>query len=357
LLNLDRGVHAFPTLSLQAVLAGEGNPEVIHDRIVLLGVVSEGVKDYFYTSQCGNLARCPRVPGIELHGYVVAQLLRDAREGDAPIATLSEGQEVGWIALWVLGGALVGFWVRGAWRFSIVVLLGLFVLSSIVVVSIANSWWMLWVTPAIGWVVNAMVVTAFISNREQQDRRAVMALFSRHVSPQVAAAVWEQREEFLEQGRWRPHTQVVSTVFTDLEGFTTVAENMPPNQLWEWLNSYLDTMVKIITDHGGLIDDYYGDMIKAGFGVLTKEQTQEDIGRHATNAVKCSLAMEQEMIRLNRLWEQKGLSPVRMRVGINTGQVMVGSYRKCRALEIYDDRRCREYCGSFRESPKRCLEE
>jgi adenylate cyclase len=325
LLNLNRGLHTFPTLSLQTVLTGEIDPEDIHDRIVLLGVVSEGVKDFFYTSQCGHLTRCPHLPGIELHGHVVAQLLRGARGGGAPIATFSDGQEAGWIALWVLGGALVGFWVRGAWRFSVVVLLGLLVLSSIVVVSMANSWWIPWVPPAVGWVVNAMVVTAFISKREQKDRRAVMALFSRHVSPQVAAAVWEQREQFLEQGRWRPHTQVVSTVFTDLEGFTTVAENMPPNQLWEWLNNYLDTMVKIIIDHGGLIDDYYGDMIKAGFGVLTREPSEENIRRNARDAVTCSLAMEQEMIRLNRLWQQQGLGLIRMRIGINTGPVMVGS--------------------------------
>lgn len=325
LLNLDRGGHTFPTLSFQAVLKGEVNPEVIRDRIVLLGVASEGVKDYFYTSQCGNLTSCPHLPGIELHGHMVAQLLRDAHGGRAPIATFSDVQEAGWIALWVLGGAMVGFWVRGAWRFSVVVLFGLLVLSSIVVVSIANSWWIPWIPPAMGWVVNAMVVTAFISNREQQDRRAIMALFSRHVSPEVAAAVWEQREQFLEQGRWRPHTQVVSTVFTDLEGFTTLAEKMPPNQLWEWLNDYLDTMVKIITDHGGLIDDYYGDMIKAGFGVLTREQSEEDIRRNARDAVQCSLAMEQEMIRLNSLWQPQGLGLIRMRVGINTGPVMVGS--------------------------------
>ena len=53
---------------------------------------------------------------------------------------------------------------------------------------------------------------------------------------------------------------------------------------------YMDTMVKIITDHGGLIDDYYGDMIKAGFGVLTREQTDEQISHNAREAVKCSLA-------------------------------------------------------------------
>ena len=334
LLNLDRRPNRFPTLSLQAVLAGEVNPEVIHDRIVLLGVVSEGVKDYFYTSQCGSLIHCPRVSGIELHGHLVAQLLRDARAGGAPIVTITDAQESIWILMWVLGGALVGIWVRGAWRFTIVVLLGVLALSSIVVASIANSWWIPWIPSALGWVVNAMVVIAYISKQEHQDRQALMGLFSRHVSPQVAAAAWEQREQFLENGRWRPQTLVVTTLFTDLEGFTAMAETMPPDQLWEWLNTYMDTMVKIITDHGGLIDDYYGDMIKAGFGVLTSEPTEDQIRHNAREAVQCSLAMEQEMLRLNRHWQQQGLGSIRMRVGINTGSVMVGSLGSAERLKF-----------------------
>ena len=334
LLNLDRGDQIFPTLSLQAVLVGEVNPEFIHDRIVLVGVVSEGVKDYFYTSQCGRLMQCPRVSGSELHGHIVSQLLGVAGAGRAPITTLSGGQEAGWIALWVLGGAVVGVWVRGAWRFSVVVLFGMLALSGVVVGAITNGWWIPWVPPAMGWVVNAMVVTALISKQEQKDRQALMGLFSRHVSPQVAEAVWKQREQFLEKGRWRPQTLIVTTLFTDLEGFTTVAEAMPPDQLWEWLNTYMDTMVKIITDHGGLIDDYYGDMIKAGFGVLTREQTDEQICHNAREAVKCSVAMEQEMVRVNRFWQQQGLSSVRMRVGINTGPVMVGSLGSAERLKF-----------------------
>jgi adenylate cyclase len=107
-----------------------------------------------------------------------------------------------------------------------------------------------------------------------------------------------------------------------------------PNQLWEWLNTYLDTMVKISTDHGGLIDDYYGDMIKAGFGVLTREQTEEQIRHNAREAVKCSLAMEQEMIRLNSRWQQQGLGLLRMRIGINTGPVMVGSLGSAERLKF-----------------------
>ncbi len=280
LLNLNRRDQIFPALSLQALIKGNVQAELIRDRIVLLGVVSEGVKDFFYTSQCGNLMQCQRISGIELHGHIVAQLLREVQDSAMPIKTFSEAQEAGWIALWILGGGVIVFWARGAWRFSVVVVGGLLVLSGLVVGAIGQSWWVPWAPPAMGWLINAMVVTAFISRQEQKDRQMLMELFSRHVSPQVAEAVWEQREQFLENGRWRPQTLVVTTLFADLEGFTGMAEKIPPDQLWEWLNAYMNTMVKIILDHGGLIDDYYGDMIKAGFGVLIREQTEEQISEN-----------------------------------------------------------------------------
>jgi adenylate cyclase len=152
-----------------------------------------------------------------------------------------------------------------------------------------------------------------------------MALFSQHGSSQVADEVWEQREKFLENGRLRPQALVVTTLCADFEGFPTMAEHMAPKQLWEWLNTYMDTMAKVIHDHGGLVDDYYGDMIKAGFGVFTKEQTEEDIRRHASDGVRCSMAMEQAMMSLNHMWQQQGQPLIRMRIGINTGPVMVGS--------------------------------
>ncbi|HNP28342.1 MAG TPA: CHASE2 domain-containing protein [Nitrospirales bacterium] len=80
LLDLERGKNVFPAISFGSVLAGSFNTELVQDHIVRIGVVAQGVKDYFYTSQCGTLMVCPPIPGIELHGYMVHQLLRLAKE-------------------------------------------------------------------------------------------------------------------------------------------------------------------------------------------------------------------------------------------------------------------------------------
>lgn len=133
LLDLDRRENAFPTISLGAVLAGDFQPEWFKDQIVLIGVVAEGVKDFFYTSQCGAVMVCPPLSGIELHGFMISQLLRAAQRGQATIATYSDFLETLWIGLWVFGGGLVGVWVRGAWRFSLVVFLGTLGLGGVAV--------------------------------------------------------------------------------------------------------------------------------------------------------------------------------------------------------------------------------
>ena len=335
LLDLERGENVFPTISLRALLAEDFKPEWVQDNIVLIGVVAQGVKDYFYTSQCGTLTVCPQIPGIELHGYIVRQLLRLAQEkGHVAIATFPDSLEAGWIGLWVLGGGLIGAWVRGAWRFSLAVLMGIVLLSGIVVSGMMVGKWIPFVPPVLGWMVNGMVVTALMSNREKQDRTVLMSLFSRHVSPEVAQAVWAERDQFLENGRLRPQKLVVTTLFSDLEGFTPIAEKMEPHRLLDWLNTYMERMVNIIISHEGVVDDYYGDMIKAGFGVLKTGQTEEDIGQDAKKAVSCAIAMEEEMTRLNREWQEHGLPAVRMRIGIQTGPVVVGSLGSAQRLKF-----------------------
>ena len=335
LLDLERGENVFPTISLGALLAEDFKPEWVQNNIVLIGVVAQGVKDYFYTSQCGTLTVCPQIPGIELHGYIVRQLLRSAQEkGHVVIATFPDSLEAGWIGLWVLGGGLVGMWVRGAWRFSLAVLMGIVMLGGIVVSGMMVGKWIPFVPPVLGWMVNGMVVTALMSNREKQDRTVLMSLFSRHVSPEVAQAVWAERDQFLENGRLRPQKLVVTTLFSDLEGFTPIAEKMEPHRLLDWLNTYMERMVNIIISHEGVVDDYYGDMIKAGFGVLKTGQTEEDIGQDAKKAVSCAIAMEEEMTRLNREWQEHGLPAVRMRIGIQTGPVVVGSLGSAQRLKF-----------------------
>jgi adenylate cyclase len=160
-----------------------------------------------------------------------------------------------------------------------------------------------------------------------------MQLFSRHVSPEVAEAVWRQREQFMDGGRPRSQKFTATVLFTDLKAFTSISEKMDPQALLEWLNTYMEAMARLVMDHGGVIDNYVGDSIKADFGVPLPRTTEAAIAQDAVAAVNCALAMERELERLNADWQRQKLPTVEMRIGIFTGPVVGGSLGSAQRLK------------------------
>jgi class 3 adenylate cyclase len=173
--------------------------------------------------------------------------------------------------------------------------------------------------------VSSMTSAAIEQAREKGEKQMVMQLFSKHVSPEVAEAVWNEREQFLEGGRPRSQKLMVTVLFTDLKGFSTLSEKTDPQELMDWLNIYMDTIAKCVMDHGGVVDDYFGDGMKANFGVPLQRTTVAEIRQDAMNAVNASLAMERDMGQLNARMHSEGLPSLKMRVGIHTGWVVAGS--------------------------------
>jgi adenylate cyclase len=152
-----------------------------------------------------------------------------------------------------------------------------------------------------------------------------MQIFSKQVSREVAESLWQQREQFLKNGRPRSQKLIMTAFFSDLRGFTTVSEKMDPQDLMDWLNIYMERMTGIIMAHGGIIDDFAGDGIKANFGLPLPEQNESVIRGDALSAVRSALDMEQEMHHLNAHWQEKGLPEVGMRIGIYTGPAVAGA--------------------------------
>jgi adenylate cyclase len=180
---------------------------------------------------------------------------------------------------------------------------------------------------------SAGMVTAYISNHEKRQRAFLMHIFSRHVSKEVAESIWKQRDKFLDGGRPRPQKMVVTTLFCDLKGFTPIGESMDPLALIDWLNMYMETVADLISDYGGVVDDYAGDGIKASFGVPAARTSDEEIRRDAINAVDCALAMGREMCEINRRWHEQGLPALGLRVGILTGPVVAGALGSAQRLK------------------------
>jgi adenylate cyclase len=92
----------------------------------------------------------------------------------------------------------------------------------------------------------------------------------------------------------------------------------------EWINDYLEAMARAVGSHGGVVDDFAGDGIKADFGVPVPRRTDAEVCADAVAAVESALAMEVEVERLNRRCAERGLPPARVRVGLHTGPAVVG---------------------------------
>ncbi len=339
LLDFKAAGFPFRSYSLASLLAGKVPAEAISNKLILMGVNAQSVKDQFFTPLSRGDTHGLLLSGIELHAHIAGQLLRMALDGVSPIKTPSEWQKSVWLFLWGLMGTLVGYRNRSAWRFTAATGGGLLFLFTIAFAAFRCHWWLPLAPPALSFFFTSVGVTAAMNGLEMKERAMLMLIFAKHVSPEVAEMIWRQRDQFLDNGRPRSRNMTVTAFFSDLRGFTSISEQMAPQELMEWLNTYMESMAGLVMDHGGIVDSYAGDGIKADFGVPLPREHDDEIRRDAVNAVSCALAMEQEMYRLNAIWSRKGLPPMGFRVGIVTGPVvggLLGSSRRLKYTTIGD---------------------
>ncbi len=322
-----RGPEKFPTYSLTDVLAGKVPPEVLRGNVVLIGLMASSLKDYLITP----LAK--RFPGVLMHAHVINQLLRDAVEGQHPIRFWNEWQEALWLFFWCAAGTVIGLRTKSPFAFVMVVAGGVSALFVSYRLAFAADFWLPVVAPALAFAGSAALGTSHQAYLEKKQRDVLMQLFSRHVSANIASDIWRQREQFMDGHR--PKAQVITgtVLFTDLEGFSAKAEALPPDALLAWLNEYMEVMSALIEQHGGMINKYMGDAIMAVFGAPIPRLKETEIQEDATNAVRCAIAMGEQLDRLNVSWAKRGLPTTSMRVGIATGDLVSGSIGGAKRLE------------------------
>lgn len=136
---------------------------------------------------------------------------------------------------------------------------------------------------------------------------------SRYFSPQVAERLDTQGEDFA-AGELRE----VTILFADIRDFTALAERLGSRAVVATLNEFLAAMVDVLFAFGGTLDKFMGDGIMAYFGAPVAQPN------HAEQAVRCALAMQRELSRLNELRARRGESALRIGVGVHTGEVVLG---------------------------------
>lgn len=148
-----------------------------------------------------------------------------------------------------------------------------------------------------------------------RDIRRLQNNFWHYIDPQVVQKIADQGEEIHLGGERR----VLSVLFSDIAGFTTISESMNPQELFYLMTSYLSNMTDILIGRGGTLDKYIGDAV---MGFFWAPLSYED---HAIRAADTAIHMRTLLPKFNEDLVQHGIKPIDFRVGISTGEVMVGN--------------------------------
>jgi adenylate cyclase len=310
IINFRGGPRTFLRVPYSRVLSGELPPDTFAGKIVLVGATSPVLHDVYPTPFAGQ----GTMPGVEIHANVLETLLRGIPVRVTPRAVIA--------LLTVAAGALAA-WTVAAVRWpaaAAAVVLGTGAIMA-VLAHAAFLWgrWWIPVVPALAGLVLAYSASTLESViREQRQRRRL----SRFFSPAVVSEIVRDDEESLGTRRRR-----VTVLFSDIRGFTAMAERMEPERTVRFLRAYLTVMTEVVFRNGGTVDKYIGDAIMALYNVPFDQPD------HAARAVRTALEFQARLREVIASFDDRDLTELSCGVGINTGDAVVGTIGSEQRLE------------------------
>ncbi|HSN86012.1 MAG TPA: adenylate/guanylate cyclase domain-containing protein, partial [Thermoanaerobaculia bacterium] len=159
---------------------------------------------------------------------------------------------------------------------------------------------------------------------ERARREAVvLSNFQRYFAPDLARQIADERNEIQVGGSKRR----VAVLFADIRGFTSLSEEMSPDEIASLLTDYFTEMVEIVFRHGGTLDKFIGDALMALWGAPLSHKDDAD------RSVEAALDMQKALARLNAAWSRQGRRTLSVGIGINVGEVFAGNIGSDRRLE------------------------
>ena len=299
-----------PYASYGDIISGNFDPSLVKNKIVLIGMTATGELDTFAVPTSAS-----KIPGVYIHAgamdtILTQRFLRDPGTFVPPLIML--------LLVGITAFALPRFGTRH-WT-DIAKGLGL-TIGLFVAVLVAG-----FLAFDRGYTMNLLyplllLPTAYVGNivyivvTEQRDKRFVKELFGRYISPQIANEIVSRADagDLHLGGEQRE----VSVLFADIRNFTTISEQLSPEDIVKMLNTYLSVIADAVVKHNGIVNKFAGDSIMA---VWNAPQSQSE---HALLAVKAAWEAQQKVAELKQSDSQ--LFPVQFGIGINTGEALAGN--------------------------------
>ncbi len=280
------------------------------NKIVLVGSGIPDLGDIFLTPF--SLEENGFLPmfGVELHAIVLDMLLRDRYLSEFPTSLFFV-----LLACYFFGAAICFFFLPIRWSLPcfVVVFFGWLTLTS------ATFSYTALIIPAILPITCLGILFAcclLVSNiAETKHSRFLKQTFKQYISPELVDQLVTNPKQINLGGE----TKNLTILFSDLEGFTSFSEKLKPRELVSLLNEYLGEMTDVLFKEKGTLDKYQGDAIMAIFGAPLEQPD------HPIRACQTALHMQTALTKLNQQWEDLGRIQLKVRIGINTGIVVVGN--------------------------------
>ena len=305
-----------PTYAFVDVVQGRIPADALTNKLILVGIVATGF-DPISSPLDRNTA------GVYLYAALMDNLLNQRLLQRLPVlAEMLLLFGIGPLTGWVL-------WNRGV-RARIAIALGLPIIwiGAAAVLFGFFFWWV----PIAAPIGTLILAGTALQLREQYEKQQLMRLFEKHVDPETAQLIWQRKAEIFEQGELEPQELTATVLFMDIRSFTSISEKMPPRDLLNWLNNYLEAMTDCIMDHGGVVDKYIGDAIMAVFGVPFCHSEYPEIQKDALNAVAACIAMHDKLHELNQQLRIDRKPLIKFGIGLHTGQLVAGTVGGSRRL-------------------------
>ena len=297
-------VGGFHYVSAADVLKGQVSQDALNNAIVVLGSTALGLGDHVATPTQSI------VPGLEIHAQLMSAIL------DQTFITPQHG--LAWVLIPSLLIALLYlFWPWRTTRGLLIWTSGtlLLVLGVSVGLFVQLGWWMPLSPMPLMVLLLGVLGLVLESMRLNQQLRVVAHQFSRFIPESLVNRLIRGRRVGPNSDR-----RELTVLVADMRGFTGASEGKTPEAVAALAQQCLDTLTKVVYHYGGTIEKYSGDGLMAIWGAPTRDAL------HAQHAVEAGLKMQQDIDALAPWFIAHDFKPMKVSVGINTGEMAVGVF-------------------------------
>ena len=310
------GSARFREISFSEILGRPDLAATLRGRIVLVGTAALSIKDSFATPFSTGWGGEGLLVGIALHAQTADQLIRIANgesRNPVPLPRLADT-----VAIWAaaMAGAILALLV---WRVMVVLvalLLGFGLVAGATAWGFGGAGLLLPGVPvALAWGLSAATCNFVMHSVGSRERTKLRRSFESYLDPRIISQMMQGDTLPSFGGEHRE----ITAIFTDISGFTTMAETMDAATVADLLGEYFGVLTDVVVKNGGLVTDFIGDGLLVLFGA---PMHQPD---HADRGVAAALAMDEAAQRFNAELGTRGIQWGHTRIGVHTGKALVGN--------------------------------